>query len=76
MSTKKIIQIIPCPHELYAEYKDGDERFTTKIVCLALVETTNRSGDVFTTVEGVDCELDEVQSNGNFVGYRDTPIPK
>jgi len=73
----KILQIITCSTELYARYKDAND-FTTRIVCLALIEETD--DDVtFQSVVGMDCVDDEfsiAERSSNFTGYTDKPIPE
>lgn len=71
-----IIQIIPCSTELYARFKQGDGEFTTRIVCMALVEETE-GGITYRSVVGMDaCDdvISAVEGNVNFLGYTDEPL--
>lgn len=72
---KTIIQIIPIAHDLYAEYKQDGGNFTSKIVCLALMEEKKEDG-LYRWVQGMDwCggEISGVESNRNFLSYVDKP---
>lgn len=75
----KIIQIIPCGIPLYAVFQnsknDGGDKFTSRIVCLALVEHDEPC--LCRTVVGMnwcESEISSVELSSNFVGYSDDPI--
>lgn len=70
-----ILQIIPCPVELWARYKQKDDEFSTRVICLALIEE-EEDGYTCRRVVGMDWCSDEislVESNANFLSYSDKP---
>jgi hypothetical protein len=71
-----ILQIIPCSVPLYAIYKQDNAEFSTRVVCLALVEETEEE-PVYRQVIGMeqcDDEIALVTTSRNFVRYSDKPI--
>ncbi len=75
---RKIIQIIPINHDLYAEYKQSDGNFTCRVIALQLVEE-DETGETYRFIEGVGIGYDEisgVESSHNFLGYVTEPIIK
>lgn len=63
----KIIQIVPCNHDMYALYRDPENKYTFKeeIILFALCE----DGQVYPMVPDADAGVDFAEIPQNFKGY-------
>ena len=78
----KIIQLCPTSTPLYSSYriKEDGSRWTSPVLCLALVEIEDSMGDIWRAIQTVEIGDGEItltdDSSDFFHGYRTNPIPE
>lgn len=63
----KIVQIIAAPDNIYSVYKDRDEEFKCKIVCLALIEYENGEREIVPMDMTDDGLINKVSDNLKYI---------